>query len=953
MKIRKTALILFSLLTALCAFNLSPLWAQTDRIALEWDANSESDMYLYRVFKGNDANHLKQVDSIYHPETSFTDYHVQKGVQYFYGIKAVDFSLNASPMSDLLSVAIPKITNLPSEMELPADTTVILNLDDYVVDPDNDYSQLQWEISGYSQVDVYLSRSAHTVTIKTPSNWNSSERGIFKVTDPDHLFDQAAMTIRAKYSNQPPVFTTIPQVETQEDTPVQVNLAHYIQDADSPNDTLTFSVEQVDHLQLELKDSLLNIIPDKDWYGQAEVKVDVKDETGLIDSTSFKVVVQAVDDAPVLAKLPNIRMHPDTTAVLDLDDYVWDVDNSKTELQWKFGNYSHVTVSFAQETHRLTIQSPQNWGGFEYIKVSVQDPDGKTASDTLVVHVEKVSYAPQLAAFPEIIFNEDQSDVIRLNDYVSDKDTPLANLYWEVRGNHNIHYQIDYVNKTVTLKADSNWFGSEKFWIKVMDPDQHTDSAQVTVNVLPVNDPPQFKKFPAVDLSRTNPKSIAYRKYLSDVDDAVNNLYLRVFSAGTVQISVKSETITFRVAQDWYGSQKVKLIVQDAAGAADTTEVLVYRQNLQTAPRIVNLDSLHLEEDQERTVSLKSHVKDPDNESNEISWSIEAPSYLGAHLNAGAAELVIQPVANWNGQESIILKATDPQGHFDYDTLEVVVEPVNDPPEIRPIPDETMLAGTYFTMDLSQYLSDPDGYDDLQRVELLNNPQSFIGYYLNDLRATFFAPQGFHGQETFMLRATDKAGAQAVAIFILRVRAGSISAGVDVHPFGSGTVIHLDWHSSMPTKDHLEYSLDWSFDQSTQAEAEFTTEHHAVLENLKPNETYHFRVVSVDQQGMVITNPDSVFKTGQKIEGVNVFPIPFKVNDAESGDGIYFTNLGQKATIFIYNLLGDLVWKKEVHGPIFKWDVKNGNGKQVHSGLYLYQIKTRDKTVRGKLIIVR
>ena len=67
MKIRKTALILFSLLTALYVFNLSPLWAQTDRIALEWDANSESDMYLYRVFKGNDANHLKQVDSIYHP----------------------------------------------------------------------------------------------------------------------------------------------------------------------------------------------------------------------------------------------------------------------------------------------------------------------------------------------------------------------------------------------------------------------------------------------------------------------------------------------------------------------------------------------------------------------------------------------------------------------------------------------------------------------------------------------------------------------------------------------------------------------------------------------------------------------------------------------------------------------------------------------------------------------
>ncbi len=126
-----------------------------------------------------------------------------------------------------------------------------------------------------------------------------------------------------------------------------------------------------------------------------------------------------------------------------------------------------------------------------------------------------------------------------------------------------------------------------------------------------------------------------------------------------------------------------------------------------------------------------------------------------------------------------------------------------------------------------------------------------------------------------------------------------------------------------------------------------------VLENLKPNKTYHFRVVSVDENGMVVTNPDSVFETGEKAEGINVFPVPFKANDADYGDGIFFTNLGDKATIIIYNLVGDLVYKKEVKGPIFKWDVKNGNGQPVHSGLYLYRVKTADKTHRGKLIVIR
>ncbi len=935
------------------ASGVSSIRAQTDRIALEWDANSESDMYMYRIFRGNTPGDLKQIDSVYHPETSFDDYRIEKGVQYYYGIKAVDFSLNASPMSDLLSVAIPKITGLPVSMELPGDTTVVLNLDDYVTDPDNTFDELEWQVTGFSQIQVDLSRSQHTLTITTPHNWNSSEQGIIKVQDPDRLFDETTMTITAPYSGQPPVFSTIPQIETPEDTPVQINLAKYISDSDSPHDTLTFSVQQVSHLQLQLRDSLLKIIPAKDWYGQAKVHVEVKDETGLTDTTSFQVVVTAVDDAPVLVRLPSVRMGQDTTVQLNLDAYVWDVDNAKNELKWNFSNYSHVTLSFVPATRMLTIQSPVGWGGFEYIKVTVQDPDGKSASDTLVVRVEKETYAPQLSAIPEIVFNEDASYKINLNDYVSDKDTPLANLYWEVRGNKNIHYQVDYVHKTITLYADKNWFGSEVFWLKVVDPDQYADSTRVTVNVLPVNDPPQFKAFPAIDLSRENPKTIDYRPYLSDVDDLVQNLFLRVLASGSTQVTIRGDSISFKVNDAWFGSQTVRLIVQDGAGAADTANVIVYRQNLQTAPEIIDLDSLRLKEDQQRSISLDAHVTDPDNASDEIRWSVDAPAYLGVRIDAQSNQMVVQPQANWNGKATAVLKATDPQGNFDYDTLNVVVQPVNDPPQIQAIPDVNMLAGTYFTMDLTQYLNDPDGYDDLQSIELLNNPQSFIGYYLTGLRVTFFAPQGFRGQETFMLRVTDKAGAQAVAIFVLHVEAGSIAGGIVVHPFGSGTVIHLNWNSRLPTKAHLEYSLDWSFDQTTVPEKEFTTSHHVVLENLKPDKLYHYRVVSVDQQGMVITNPDSVFRTGQSIKGINVFPIPFKVHQAESGDGIYFTNLGDEATITIYDMLGELVYRKKVQGPIFKWDVRNGNDQSIHSGLYLYYVKTKKKTFQGKIIIIR
>ncbi len=68
MKIRQTLLIIGILFSGIVFFTVENVFAQTDRITLEWNANSESDMYLYRVFKGTDASHLTKVDSIYHPK---------------------------------------------------------------------------------------------------------------------------------------------------------------------------------------------------------------------------------------------------------------------------------------------------------------------------------------------------------------------------------------------------------------------------------------------------------------------------------------------------------------------------------------------------------------------------------------------------------------------------------------------------------------------------------------------------------------------------------------------------------------------------------------------------------------------------------------------------------------------------------------------------------------------
>ena len=69
-------------------------------ISLIWDANPESDLAGYLIFRAQaPSDQLEPVVSAPLLETSFTD-KVQSGTRYVYAVKAVDKAGNASAFSD-------------------------------------------------------------------------------------------------------------------------------------------------------------------------------------------------------------------------------------------------------------------------------------------------------------------------------------------------------------------------------------------------------------------------------------------------------------------------------------------------------------------------------------------------------------------------------------------------------------------------------------------------------------------------------------------------------------------------------------------------------------------------------------------------------------------------------------------------------------------------------------
>ncbi len=70
---------------------------------------------------------------------------------------------------------------------------------------------------------------------------------------------------------------------------------------------------------------------------------------------------------------------------------------------------------------------------------------------------------------------------------------------------------------------------------------------------------------------------------------------------------------------------------------------------------------------------------------------------------------------------------------------------------------------------------------------------------------------------------------------------------------------------------------------------------------------------------------------------------------------ITFTGLAADSTIKVYTIMGELVQTLtgvDVNGQI-QWNVKNSDGKNVASGVYIYQIKNSFSEKRGKLVIIR
>ena len=95
------------------------------------------------------------------------------------------------------------------------------------------------------------------------------------------------------------------------------------------------------------------------------------------------------------------------------------------------------------------------------------------------------------------------------------------------------------------------------------------------------------------------------------------------------------------------------------------------------------------------------------------------------------------------------------------------------------------------------------------------------------------------------------------------------------------------------------------------------------------------------------------------LERIGVVPNPFRAAEAwdqPGGHEVHFINLPTHATIKIYTVAGDLVVQLQHDDPVRdfeRWNLKNQNGLDVASGIYMYRVESASFTFQNRFIVVR
>ena len=526
--------------------------------------------------------------------------------------------------------------------------------------------------------------------------------------------------------NDPPVISAIADQTIAEDTGTGP-IAFTVSDPDTPLGSLMITAVSSDQAVVLDADVVLggsdgnrtiSIDPVADASGNTDITITVSDGGSTDAVLSFAVEVTPVNDPPTITGIANQAINEDSsTAALpfsidDIDTPLGSLMVTATSSDQGLIPDGNLVIAGSAPNLTITATPLSNTSGSASITVTVSDGGSEGDGVTVfAVSVGAVDDPPSISAIADQTIDEDTSTGA-VGFTIADPDTPLGSLVVTATSNNQAVIADGALalggagaNRTIVATPVADASGSAAITVTVSDGGAIDAMATFNITVNPVNDPPTVTAIADQIIAEdTDTGPLAFS--IGDIDTPLGSLVVSAMSNDQMLLpdanlvlggAGANRTITATPAPGASGAATVTVTVSDGGGQGDAVETFLVTVTADNDPPTVSAIADQTIDEDTSTGAIGFTIGDPDTPLGSLVVSATSSNQAviadGALLLAGSGAnrtITATPVPDANGSATITVTVSDGGATDAMTTFDVTVNPVNDPPTVSAIADQTI-----------------------------------------------------------------------------------------------------------------------------------------------------------------------------------------------------------------------------------------------------------------------
>ena len=540
------------------------------------------------------------------------------------------------------------------------------------------------------------------ITYTPDADFSGTDSFVYLVCDDGtplpSLCDTALVTINVTPVNDAPVAHN-DNATTPEDTPVVINIPNNDTDVDGNLDLTSVTITNGPTngtVTIDPVTGEVTYTPNPDYHGTDNFTYSICD-TGmpvLCDTAVVTINVTPVNDPPVI-DMPDVTTPEDVPVTICSP--ITDADAGDTFTASFCGgpyNGTSTTPVVFNGQVCVTYTPAANFNGTDSVCIVLCDQDGAYDTSVSVITITPVNDAP-VAHNDNATTPEDTPVVINIPNNDTDVDGNLdVTSVTVTNGPSNGTVTIDPVTGEVTYTPNPDYHGTDNFTYSICDTGMPVlcDTAVVTINVTPVNDPPVID-MPDVTTPEDVPVTIC-----SPITDAdAGDTFTASFCGGpyngtsTAPVVFNGQVcVTYTPSANFNGTDSVCIVLCDQDGACDTSVSVITITPVNDAP-VAHNDNATTPEDTPVVINIPNNDTDVDGNLDLTSVTItNGPANGTVTIDPVTGEVTYTPNPDYHGTDNFTYSICDTGMPVLCDTAVVTINvtPVNDPPVID-MPDVT------------------------------------------------------------------------------------------------------------------------------------------------------------------------------------------------------------------------------------------------------------------------